>query len=109
MLGEPSNTPNSAAWLAFGVALSVAGVWLRSQAVRFASAAAVVFTVLEVFLIGMHDLTGVFRGFPSSVSASCCSASAGSTSACCFLAAWASTLLHRPERALANRPILLGN
>jgi uncharacterized membrane protein len=52
----------SAVWLAFGVALLVAGVGLRSQAVRFASAAVVILTVLKVFLIDMRDLTGIFQG-----------------------------------------------
>jgi uncharacterized membrane protein len=49
-------------WLALGVALLAAGVWLRSQAIRFASAAVVILTVLKVFLIDMHDLTGVLQG-----------------------------------------------
>jgi uncharacterized membrane protein len=52
----------SAVWLAFGVALLAVGVWLRSQAVRFASAAVVILTVLKVFLVDMHDLTGIFQG-----------------------------------------------
>src|SRR5262249_53643421 len=52
----------SAVWLAFGVALLAAGVLLRSQAVRFASAAVVVLTVLKVFLVDMHDLTGIYQG-----------------------------------------------
>jgi uncharacterized membrane protein len=52
----------SAVWLAFGVALLAAGVLLRSQAVRYASAAVVVLTVLKVFLIDMRDLTGIYQG-----------------------------------------------
>jgi uncharacterized membrane protein len=52
----------SAVWLAFGVVLLAAGVWLRSQAVRFASAAVVILTVLKVFLVDMHDLTGIYQG-----------------------------------------------
>src|SRR5262245_10259115 len=63
--GETSDAEQytySAVWLAFGVALLVGGVWLRSQAVRFASAAVVILTVLKVFLIDMHDLTGIFQG-----------------------------------------------
>jgi uncharacterized membrane protein len=51
----------SAVWLAFGVALLAAGVWLRSQAVRFASAAVVMLTVLKVFLVDMRDLTGILQ------------------------------------------------
>jgi uncharacterized membrane protein len=60
--GDAEQYTYSAVWLAFGVALLAAGVWLRSQAVRFASAAVVILTVLKVFLIDMHDLTGVFQG-----------------------------------------------
>ena len=47
----------SVVWLAFGVLLLIAGVRLRSQAVRFASAAVVTLTVLKVFLIDMRGLT----------------------------------------------------
>ena len=46
----------SAVWLAFGVALLLAGVVLKSQPARFASAAVVTLTVAKVFL---HDLAGV--------------------------------------------------
>jgi uncharacterized membrane protein len=52
----------SAVWLVFGAALLAAGLMLRSQAVRFASAAVVILTVLKVFLIDMHDLTGIYQG-----------------------------------------------
>jgi uncharacterized membrane protein len=51
----------SAVWLAFGVALLAVGMWLRSQAVRYASAAVVVLTVLKVFLIDMADLQGLYQ------------------------------------------------
>jgi uncharacterized membrane protein len=51
----------SAVWLAFGVTLLVAGMLLRSQAVRLASAAVVILTVLKVFLIDMSDLTGFYQ------------------------------------------------
>jgi uncharacterized membrane protein len=51
----------SVVWLAFGVALLAAGILLRSRAVRFASAAVVMLTVLKVFLIDMSDLTGIYR------------------------------------------------
>ena len=46
----------SAVWLAFGVALLLAGVALKSQPARFASAAVVMLTIGKVFL---HDLAGV--------------------------------------------------
>jgi len=52
----------SAVWLGFGVALLAVGVLLRSQAVRFASAAVVILTVLKVFLLDMNDLTGIYQG-----------------------------------------------
>jgi uncharacterized membrane protein len=52
----------SAVWLAFGVILLAVGVWLHSPAVRFASAAVVILTVLKVFLVDMHDLTGIYQG-----------------------------------------------
>ena len=64
-MGPTSNAEQytySAVWLAFGVALLVVGVLLRSQPVRFASAAVVILTVLKVFLVDMHDLTGVYQG-----------------------------------------------
>jgi uncharacterized membrane protein len=48
-------------WLAFGEALLAVGIFLRSQAVRFASAAVVVLTVFKVFFIDMHDLTGIYQ------------------------------------------------
>ena len=51
----------SAAWLAFGVALLFAGIFLRSQPVRLCSAAVVLLTVGKVFLIDMAGLTGVLR------------------------------------------------
>jgi uncharacterized membrane protein len=51
----------SAVWLAFGVTLLVVGMVLRSQAVRLASAAVVILTVLKVFLIDMSDLTGIYQ------------------------------------------------
>ena len=46
----------SAVWLAFGVALLIAGIALKSQTARFASAAMVLLTIAKVFL---HDLAGV--------------------------------------------------
>jgi uncharacterized membrane protein len=51
----------SAAWLTFGVVLLAIGIALRSQAVRYASAAVVIVTVLKVFLIDMRDLTGIWQ------------------------------------------------
>jgi uncharacterized membrane protein len=51
----------SAVWLAFGVALLAAGIFLQSMPVRFASAAVVGLTVLKVFLVDMSDLTGIYQ------------------------------------------------
>jgi uncharacterized membrane protein len=53
----------SAVWLIFGVALLVVGFLLRSQPVRYCSAAVVVVTIGKVFLFDMAGLTGVFRAF----------------------------------------------
>jgi uncharacterized membrane protein len=51
----------SAVWLAFGVALLIAGFLLRSQPVRLASAAVVALTIAKVFIVDMSGLEGVFR------------------------------------------------
>jgi uncharacterized membrane protein len=53
----------SAVWLAFGVALLLAGIALRSQPARFASAAVVVLTVAKVFLHDLADVQGIYRAF----------------------------------------------
>jgi uncharacterized membrane protein len=51
----------SAVWLAFGVALLVAGMGLRSQPVRLCAVAVVLLTVAKVFLLDMAGLGGVWR------------------------------------------------
>jgi uncharacterized membrane protein len=51
----------SATWLGFGIILLVAGIGMRSQPIRLASAAVVLATVAKVFLIDMGDLEGGFR------------------------------------------------
>ncbi|MEJ1157809.1 DUF2339 domain-containing protein [Prosthecomicrobium sp. N25] len=51
----------SAVWLAYGVAMLVAGLVLRSQPARLASAGIIVLTVLKVFLIDMSAITGFWR------------------------------------------------
>jgi uncharacterized membrane protein len=51
----------SAVWLAFGVGLLAAGIWLQSRPVRFASAAVTILTVLKVFLVDMSNLTGIYQ------------------------------------------------
>jgi uncharacterized membrane protein len=51
----------SVVWLGFGIVLLFAGIALRSQPVRLASAAVVLLTVGKVFIVDMGDLTGGFR------------------------------------------------
>jgi uncharacterized membrane protein len=53
----------SAVWLAFGVALLLAGIVLRSQPARLASAAVVTLTAGKVFLYDLAGVQGVFRAF----------------------------------------------
>lgn len=51
----------SAAWLALGVAVLVAGLRLDSRLLRLGSAALVVLAVAKVFLYDMRELEGVLR------------------------------------------------
>jgi uncharacterized membrane protein len=51
----------SAVWLGFGVLLLLAGILLRSQPARLASAAVVALTIAKVFFVDMSGLTGVYR------------------------------------------------
>jgi uncharacterized membrane protein len=51
----------SAVWLAFGVVLLLAGIALKSQPARFASAAVVLLTVGKVFLYDLAGVQGVYR------------------------------------------------
>ncbi len=51
----------SVVWLAFGVMLLVAGMLLRSQQARLASAAVILITVAKVFVVDMSGLEGVWR------------------------------------------------
>jgi len=51
----------SAVWLAFGVALLLIGIGLRSQPTRLASAAIVIITVVKVFVVDLASLDGFFR------------------------------------------------
>jgi uncharacterized membrane protein len=60
--GDAEQYTYSAVWLAFGVTLLAVGLWLRSQAVRVASAAVVILTVVKVFLVDMRGLTGIYQG-----------------------------------------------
>ncbi len=51
----------SAVWLAFGVALLAAGIVLKSQPARLASAAVVILTIAKVFLHDLAGVQGIFR------------------------------------------------
>ena len=59
--GDAEQYTYSAVWLVFGVALLVAGFFLRSQPARLASAAVIAITIGKVFLLDMAGLTGIFR------------------------------------------------
>jgi uncharacterized membrane protein len=59
--GDAEQYTYSAVWLAFGVALLAAGIWLGSRPLRFASAAVTILTVLKVFLVDMANLTGIYQ------------------------------------------------
>ncbi|MEI9415717.1 DUF2339 domain-containing protein [Mesorhizobium sp. Cs1321R2N1] len=60
-LGQLETYTYSALWLAIGVALLTAGVWLKSQVLRIASAGLIAVAVLKVFLFDMSELEGVLR------------------------------------------------
>jgi uncharacterized membrane protein len=53
----------SAVWLAFGVALLLAGIALKSQPARLASAAVVILTIGKVFLHDLAGVQGIYRAF----------------------------------------------
>ena len=63
-IGRTSNAElytYSAVWLAYAIVLLLAGIYLRSQPARLASAMVTALTVGKVFLIDMADLTGAWR------------------------------------------------
>ncbi|TPI80007.1 DUF2339 domain-containing protein [Mesorhizobium sp. B2-8-9] len=60
-LGQLETYTYSALWLVIGVALLAAGVRLKSQVLRIASAALIAVAVLKVFLFDMSELEGVLR------------------------------------------------
>ncbi|RUT98366.1 DUF2339 domain-containing protein, partial [Mesorhizobium sp. USDA-HM6] len=60
-LGQLETYTYSALWLVIGVALLTAGVWLRSQVLRIASAVLIAVAVVKVFLFDMSELEGVLR------------------------------------------------
>jgi uncharacterized membrane protein len=59
--GQVETYAYSALWLALGVALLAAGLLLKSQVLRIASAALIVVAVAKVFLFDMSELEGVLR------------------------------------------------
>jgi uncharacterized membrane protein len=60
-LGQVETYTYSALWLAIGVGLLTAGVWLKSQVLRVASAVLIAVAVVKVFLFDMSELEGVLR------------------------------------------------
>jgi uncharacterized membrane protein len=60
-VSDAENWAYSAVWLAFGIALLVAGILLRSTAVRAASGLVIALVVTKVFLFDMAALTGALR------------------------------------------------
>lgn len=60
-LGQIETYTYSALWLVMGVVLLTAGVWLKSQVLRIASAVLISVAVLKVFLFDMSELEGVLR------------------------------------------------
>lgn len=60
-LGQLETYTYSALWLAIGVVLLTAGVRLKSQVLRIASAALIAIAVLKVFIFDMSELEGVLR------------------------------------------------
>lgn len=60
-IGSAESYSYSAAWLAFGLILLLAGLVLDWKAGRLASAALILATVLKVFLVDMSNLEGVWR------------------------------------------------
>ena len=51
----------SVVWLAFGVALLLMGIALKSQPARLASAAVVILDTFKVFFIDLRDVQGLYR------------------------------------------------
>ena len=60
-MGQLETYSYSALWLAMGVGLLVAGVWLKSQVLRVASAVLIAVAVAKVFIFDMSELEGVLR------------------------------------------------
>jgi uncharacterized membrane protein len=61
VFSDPEMWTYSAVWLAFGVVLLLAGIVVRSEPARMASAAVIFLTVLKVFLYDLSGVGGVWR------------------------------------------------
>jgi len=60
-VSDPEQYTYSAVWLVFGVLVLVVGYFLRSQPVRYCSAAVTAIATLKIFLLDMSGLTGLSR------------------------------------------------
>ena len=60
-VGDAEQYTYSAVWLVYGVVLLLAGIVVRSQSIRLASAAVIAITVAKVFLVDLSGLTGIYR------------------------------------------------
>ena len=61
IMSDAEDYTYSAVWLAFGVALLIVGIVLKSQPARLASAAVVILTIGKVFLHDLAGVQGIFR------------------------------------------------
>jgi uncharacterized membrane protein len=61
VMSDAEDYTYSAVWLAFGVALLLAGIALKSHPARLASAAVVLLTIAKVFLHDLAGVQGIFR------------------------------------------------
>ena len=61
IMSDAEDYTYSAVWLAFGVALLIVGIVLKSQPARLASAAVVILTIAKVFLHDLAGVQGIFR------------------------------------------------
>jgi uncharacterized membrane protein len=61
VMSDAEDYTYSAVWLAFGVVLLLAGIVLKSQPARLASAAVVLLTIAKVFLHDLAGVQGIFR------------------------------------------------
>jgi len=60
-VGDSELYAYSAVWLVYALSLLAAALWTRIAALRYASLALLVLTVVKVFLIDMSALAGLYR------------------------------------------------